>query len=128
MSRISHCFSGLSLVVCVAIAQLYPGVSPAATCDKWVAKAVSVQGAVDVRRSGETQWQAVKLNDTFCPGDTIRVLEKSRADLALANQPVLRLDQDTTITLKGMQEKETSIIDMLKGAVHFFSRIPRSLG
>ena len=128
MHRKSRYFSGFSLSICVVIALLYPGVSSAGTCDKWIAKAVSVQGTVEVKRSGETQWQAVRLNDTFCPGDTVRVLEKSRADLALANQPLLRLDQDTTITLKGLQEEKTSIIDMLKGAAHFFSRTPKSVG
>ena len=75
----------------------------------------------------ETQWQPVKLNNTYCPGDTIRVLEKSRADIALINQPVLRLDQNTTLTLKGVKEEKTSIVELVIGAVHFFSRAPKSL-
>jgi tetratricopeptide (TPR) repeat protein len=43
------------------------------------------------------------------------------------NQPVLRLDQNTTITLGGIKEEHTSLISLLKGAAHFFSRAPRSL-
>jgi len=116
------------LVICTGFLTvlLYPTASPAATCEQWVAKVVSVEGKVDVRRAGETQWQPAKLNDTYCPGDVIRVQERSRADIALINQPVLRLDQNTTITLGGLKEG-TSLIELAKGAAHFFSRLPRNL-
>jgi tetratricopeptide (TPR) repeat protein len=80
---------------------------------------------------GETEWQPVELNDTYCPGDVIRVQERSRADVALVNQPVnqpvLRLDQNTTITLGGVKEARTSVIELAKGAAHFFSRVRRNL-
>jgi tetratricopeptide (TPR) repeat protein len=82
---------------------------------------------VEVQRAGQTQRQPVKLNDTFCAGDRIQVLERSRADLALVNQPVLRLDQNSTITLGGVREERTSLIELVRGAVHFFSRLPRNL-
>src|SRR5512136_1757020 len=118
MKQAPSCSLVFSLWFCVMAALMQPCSSSAETCAQWVAKAVSVQGTVEVKRVGEGQWQAVKLNDTFCPGDMVRVLERSRADLTLSNQPVLRLDQDTTITLKGLQEEKTSVIDMLKGAAH----------
>ena len=119
----------LSLIVCLSFmtASLYPRASFAESCEQWIAKAVSVQGSVEARRSGETQWQPVKLNDTYCPGDKIRVNERSRAGLSLVNQPLLRLDQNTTITLGGMKEKQTSVVTLARGAVHFFSRIRRNL-
>lgn len=104
-----------------------PASLAATTCDPWVAKAVSVQGAVEVQRVGQAQRQPVKLNDTFCAGDRIEVLERSRADLALANQPILRLDQNSTITLGGVKENRASLIGLVKGAAHFFSRLPRNL-
>ncbi|HEX3034421.1 MAG TPA: TonB-dependent receptor [Thermodesulfobacteriota bacterium] len=88
---------------------------------------VSVQGTVESQKAGETQWQTVKLNDTYCPGDKIRVGERSRADVALGNQSVLRLNSNTAITLEGVKEERTSLVDLLKGAAHFFSRGPRSL-
>ena len=69
-----------------------PFISFAQTQSDWVAKAVSVQGTVEVQRVGNTQWQPVKLNDTYCPGDTIRVQERSRADVAMLDQSVLRLE------------------------------------
>ncbi|MGW8288301.1 MAG: hypothetical protein ACWGOD_08665, partial [Desulfobulbales bacterium] len=71
----------------------------AKSCDQWVAKVVSAEGTVEAKRDGETQWQQVQLNETFCAGDMIRVQDNSRADLAFANQPLLRLDENSTITL-----------------------------
>jgi tetratricopeptide (TPR) repeat protein len=106
---------------------LLPCTTLAASCEQWVAKAVSVQGNVEARRVGQTQWQPVILNDTYCPGDIIRVNEQSRAALSLVNQPLLRLDQNTTITLGGVKQKKTSVVELARGAVHFFSRIRRNL-
>lgn len=107
---------------------LHPAVSAAAArCDPPVAKMVSVQGNVTVRLAGQTQSQPARLNDTYCPGDRIVVGDKSRADVALVNQPVLRLDQNTNITLVGLKEGRASLIDLASGALHFFSRLPRNL-
>jgi tetratricopeptide (TPR) repeat protein len=107
---------------------LSSAVAPAASlCDPWIAKMVSVQGLVEIRRAGQTQWQPTRLNDTYCTGDRIQVGARSRADVALANQPLIRLDQNTTITLGGISQEDTSLIELLKGALYFFSRLPRNL-
>jgi tetratricopeptide (TPR) repeat protein len=99
----------------------------AQTVNPPVAKAVSVQGTVEMQRSGQVPWQPVKLNDTFVPGDTIRVMARSRADIALLDQSVLRLNANTTIKVEAPKEGKTGVIDMLRGAAHFFSRGPNSL-
>jgi tetratricopeptide (TPR) repeat protein len=57
----------------------------------------------------------------------IRVQEHSRAAIVLRNEAILRLDQNTTITFAGLEKEQTFLLDLLTGAVHFFSRIPRSL-
>jgi tetratricopeptide (TPR) repeat protein len=122
--------SDFSVVLVTALLALLlsPLVSPAATpCDPPIARMVSVQGDVEVRRAGQTQSQPARLNDTYCPGDRIQVGERSRAAVALINQPVLRLDQNTTITLRGVKDERTSLIDLARGALHFFSRLPRGL-
>jgi tetratricopeptide (TPR) repeat protein len=106
---------------------LYPDGSSAETCEKWVAKVTSAQGTVESQRVGETEWQPVNLDDTYCPGDKIRVQEKSRADVILLNQSILRLNENTAITLESVKEEKTSLIDLIKGAVHFFSRSPSNL-
>jgi hypothetical protein len=104
----------------VFTALLFPCAALAATCEEPIAEAVSVEGIVEVQRAGETQWQTVRLNDTFCPGDTIRVDDRSRAALSLVNQPLLRLDQNSTITLGGVEEEKGAIVNLARGAVHFF--------
>ncbi|HWO41111.1 MAG TPA: TonB-dependent receptor [Candidatus Eisenbacteria bacterium] len=88
---------------------------------------VSVQGNVIVLRAGQAQPQPARLNDTYCPGDRIQVADRSRADVQLTNQPVLRLDQNTLVTLAGLKDGRASIIDLARGALHFFSRLPRNL-
>ena len=126
----------LSLFLCVIISTVKPCSISAKTCEQWVAKAVSVEGRVEVKRSGEAQWQQVQLDETFCAGDQIRVMEESRADLSFVNQPLLRLDQNSTITLAGIEEESSGLsglfknaakLDLIEGAAHFFSRLPRNL-
>jgi tetratricopeptide (TPR) repeat protein len=121
--------SSARLIVCAAVMinLLSPSLSSAATCDPPIAKAMAVEGKVDVRTTDSTQWRPVKLHDTFCPGDVIRVQERSRADIALSNQPMLRLDQNTTMTLGGIKKEGGSLVELTKGAMHFFSRLPRNL-
>jgi len=122
--------SVFSLVLATGLFELLlqPPVLPAATpCDPPIAQMVSAQGNVVVRRARQTQSQPARLNETYCPGDRIQVGEKSRADVALVNQPVLRLDQNTVITLPGLKEGRTSVVEMVSGALHFFSRLPRNL-
>src|SRR5919109_1227123 len=117
----------LLMYISFLIPLLYPYAAPAATCETPVAKVVSVQGTVEAQRMGDTQWRPVQLNDTYCPGDTLRVQERSRADVAMLNQSVLRLNANTTITLEAVKEERTGVVALLKGAAHFFSRGPRSL-
>ena len=95
--------------------------------EAWIGKIVSVQGQVLAKRQGETQWQPVHLNDTYGVEESLHVGSDSRAAVVLKNGTLLRLDQNTTILFKGMEEEKTFLLEMLKGAGHFFSRQPRSL-
>ena len=104
-----------------------PGAVAAQTCEEWAGKIVSVQGEVYARRAGETQWLPVKMNDTYCPGDMIRTQGRSRAAIILRNETILRLDQKTTISFSKLEKEQPSMLDLVTGAVHFFSRFPRGL-
>ncbi|HEX6138544.1 MAG TPA: FecR domain-containing protein, partial [Casimicrobiaceae bacterium] len=86
-----------------------------------------MQGTIEARRGAAAAWQPVKLNDTFCAGDQIRVGDKSRADVALLNQSVLRINANSTITVEAPKEESTSVVGLLQGAAHFFARGPRNL-
>jgi tetratricopeptide (TPR) repeat protein len=127
MRRTLQCFQVICLAAMVIAIALAPGISSAATCEKWAGKVVSLQGTVDAKVAGGTQWQPAKLNDTYCPGDMLRTGRRSRAEVALQNHPLLRLDENSTITFAGMKDERTSLIDMLSGAALFFSRVTRNL-
>lgn len=68
-----------------------------------------------------------KLADTYCPGDMLRVQDKSRADVVLTNQSVLRLNANTLMTFEAAKAERSSVVSMFQGAAHLFSRMPRSL-
>jgi len=125
--RIKACLLIPAIFISIVAECLLSSAVAAERCDEWVAKVVSVQGSVQARRVGETEWTPVEPNDTYCPGDMIRVGERSRAAVILRNENILRLDQKTTITFTGLEREQTFLLDLLTGAVHFFSRIPRTL-
>src|ERR1700752_5045262 len=108
----------VSILGFISLLRTPPAAMAAALCDPPIAKMVSVQGNVVVLRAGQTQPQPARLNETYCPGDRIQVGDKSRADVQLANQPVLRLDQNSLITLAGVKDQRASVIDMARGALH----------
>ena len=97
-------------------------------CTRWIAKAVGIQGQVEMRRSGETRWRPVRLEQTFCGGDLIRVSQRSRAAIVLwPDETTLRLDQRSTITIPKPAPSGPRWLELLQGAVNFLSRTPRSL-
>ncbi|PYM23384.1 MAG: hypothetical protein DMD78_11945, partial [Candidatus Rokuibacteriota bacterium] len=105
MNRWAHRTWGLIGVVAVIgifVGLLDPAAVAAQVPPGPVARAVSVQGAVEARRAGQAPWQTVKLNDTFAPGDAIRVGDRGRADLAMLDQSVLRLNANTEMVVEAV--------------------------
>jgi tetratricopeptide (TPR) repeat protein len=98
-----------------------------AACDPPLARAVSVQGTVELKPADGADWQAVAPNQPLCAGDTIRVRAKSRADVLYANQTALRLNANATITIDGAAQQGASSIGLLQGAAHLLSRKPANL-
>ncbi len=96
-------------------------------CEPWAAKIVSIEGRVEVSRIGEPRWVPARLKQTFCPGDRVRIESRSRAAVLLPNQTVLRLDERTALTFTQVKPAESSLLELLKGAIHFLSRTPAQL-
>ena len=99
----------------------------AADCTPHAATIVSVQGEIEVKRAGTSNWHPVTRNDAFCPGDSIRVGERSRAAIVMANETLLRLDQNSAIKFTRFETEAPSILGFIRGIGHFISRVPRSL-
>jgi len=110
------------MLVCMLALVLSRDARAAQTCEDWVIRVESVQGRVQAKAPGRTEWMSVELHDTYCAGVTVRVLEDGRAALALRNESVLRLGRNTTLTVAATQKEETSFLDVLMGDAGFFSR------
>jgi tetratricopeptide (TPR) repeat protein len=106
---------------------LLPSPAVGGACEEWTAKVVSVQGIVEARAVGGAEWESVSLDDTFCPGDVLRVQTRSRSAVVLSSGATLRLDQESTVTFTSGKRGQPSLIDLLSGTVYFFSRLRRSL-
>ncbi len=96
-------------------------------CDPPAGKVVSVQGRVEVSRAGASTWQQLQIQGQLCPLDRVRVGDRSRAAIRLQNETVIRLDQGTVITFSALAPDKPSWLQVLEGALHFMSRVPRSL-
>ena len=101
----------------------------AESCAPLVGELVSVEGQVEIRRSDATNWQKAQLGDPLCQRDSVHVGANSRGTIALINDAVLRLDQNTTINLVEItrEPEERSFLDVVLGAFQSFSRSPRTL-
>ncbi|NNJ94701.1 MAG: TonB-dependent receptor, partial [Halobacteria archaeon] len=102
-------------------------VSAAQSCDTMVGRLASLEGQVEVQSSRASAWQPATLNQSLCQGDTVRAGARSRATVALVNQAVLRIDENTAMRLDNISgvAEERSVLSLLKGAFQSFSRKPR---
>lgn len=97
----------------------------AESCEN-IGRLASVEGIVEVRHADASKWINAITDGVLCQGDTVRAGLKSRAAIALANNAVLRVDQNSTLQLLNIttKKKESSVISLLKGAIQSFSRKP----
>ena len=100
-------------------------VRAADACAPLVARVVSVQGSVELRRSHGTNWQTAQQDEVLCAGDTVRVGEHGRAALVLANETTLRLDQNTAATLAAPDDGNSSLLNLVRGVIHVITRTPK---
>jgi len=98
------------------------GVFAQARCPQPAARAASVEGRVEARADPQSAWQRVRPDDALCAGDSVRVLELSRAGLLLANDVLLRLDQNSVLTLGEAEPEKPSVMELLRGWLHVITR------
>lgn len=97
-----------------------------APCQSAAARLVSVQGVVEVQRSGGVTWAPAALGESLCRADVLRTAAASRAAVLLSDHTVIRLDQNSALTLTD-ETAAGSLLELLRGAIHLMSRVPRSL-
>jgi tetratricopeptide (TPR) repeat protein len=96
---------------------------PAAACDNPVARAVSVQGRVEMAVGGSSDWTSVRQQQLLCAGDRLRVRGNSRAGLLLNDETLLRLAENSSIRISAPEPEGRSWLDLLDGVAHFISRV-----
>ena len=106
---------------------LWPALANATDCEMTVATLVSAEGQIEVRGVDSTTWLKAQPDETFCPGDTVKLGANSRAAIVLSNHTLVRLDALTTMTITGLHDKESFWVELIQGVTHFMSRVPRKL-
>ncbi|MDX8126584.1 FecR domain-containing protein [Methylomonas sp. OY6] len=117
------CFMVLFAPMCLAETD-----ATATSCSvEKAAKLVSLQGSLYYDAGAQGQWQPAQLEQTLCEGSRVKVEAYSRASLLLPNGITLRLAEGTVLTLNGIAPSQPTLVDLLKGFVHFISRTPKQL-
>ncbi|MEQ1637557.1 MAG: tetratricopeptide repeat protein [Methylococcales bacterium] len=91
------------------------------------AKLDSLQGKVFFDPDSNGHWQPAKLYDFICEGSRVRVERYSRASLSLTGGVILRIDEGTVLSLNGLAQDKATLLELLKGFIHFISRTPKHL-
>jgi tetratricopeptide (TPR) repeat protein len=109
----------------------------AAACSPAIGRIVSIQGNVEIQRSGQKEWVAVKrLDTTLCAEDRLRTDAESRAGVFLQPETMVRVDQNTVIRLKQADDEievqffGAELADNLRnaqpsGGGYFITRFPK---
>ncbi len=97
--------------------------SPAQPCDPPAARVISTQGEVEA--SSADVWRPVRLDQTLCSGQRLRIKANSRAVLVLPNETQVHLDAGTILSLTATPPRKW--LELLRGALHIITRVPRAL-
>ena len=108
-----------------------------AACRVSVARIVSIQGTIELLRARQNDWSRVTRVDTpLCEGDRLRTGALSRAALFIQPETLVRVDQNTSISVSKTTEEtlvEFTQEDFVSasatahtcGAGYFITRFPR---
>jgi tetratricopeptide (TPR) repeat protein len=99
-----------------------------AACAAPIARIVSIDNSVQLKDASGAAYTTASLNAPVCQGDFIRVGEFSRATIAFLDSGLrLTIEQNTEFAIQPPRRTGRSFIDLLRGAILFFTRQPRSL-
>jgi tetratricopeptide (TPR) repeat protein len=130
--------------ICAALLLSLVGLAHAqfpAPCSPALGRVVSLQGSIELLRSGSASWQRLTRLDTpVCRGDQLRAGLLSRAAMYISPETLVRLDQNTTLELVDQTEAETVLRfhqdeftrrlaaqSNFCGVGYFITRFPRKL-
>jgi len=93
MKLVKMLFAGMFLTAVYAVA------APEAFCAKIAAMTVYTAGDVQVKRSGESSFSELKVNDMLYPGDNIKTAASSRVGLVTKGGAEVRLNENSNFEI-----------------------------
>jgi tetratricopeptide (TPR) repeat protein len=123
------CLLAGTVITCLDILVIGAADAALQSCEPVVGELVSAEGSVQLQRTSGAAWEAVSIGTKLCDNDTLRTEANSRAAVALVNEAVFRIDQNTAVHLSDIapEPEEKSFVQLLVGALQSFSRKPREL-
>lgn len=95
-------------------------------CDPQAGHLSAIEGRVEVRAAAGGAWQPATARQILCPGDQIAVRGPGRAAVVLSQDVLVRLDQNTTLTLP--PSASSGELGLGRGVVHVISRFTKRFG
>lgn len=111
-ARAAILFTSLSLAAGVAHA----------ACEHPVGRLASAESAVEMRPAGGEAWIPISPSQPLCEGDQVTVRAPGRASVVLHDDILVRLDQNTTLTLTRVAPDADAELGLLEGLIHVITR------
>jgi tetratricopeptide (TPR) repeat protein len=114
----------------VVAAWVFWCVSPStahAQCPEPSARIVHIDRLVEYKAVSAKMFVPASVNRDVCRGDSIRTGERSRATIVFVDNTRLVIDQNTEWVVREPVVPGRTLIDLIKGAILFLTRQPRSL-
>jgi tetratricopeptide (TPR) repeat protein len=84
---------------------------------------LSMQGTVEVAKSGSDTWSSAQESQALKSGDRVRTSKNSRATIRLSNLSILRVHELTTLEIQPPQEADgPPTLNLKVGSTYFFNR------
>ena len=99
-----------------------------AACELPVGQIVSVQGQVEVRSADSDLWIPASATHRLCAGDRVLARALARAAIVLDDDVLVRLDQNSTLTIMPPAQRADSELGLREGALHVISRFRKRFG
>ena len=116
-------------VACVLVAWVACAVPSAvlAQCPNPTARLVNIDNQVEYKAASAAVFAPASLNLDVCRGDAVRTGDRSRATIVFVDNTRLVIDQNTEWIVREPPQQGRTLIDLIRGAILFFTRQPRSL-
>ncbi len=83
---------------------------------------LTVEGTVEVARTGDSQWTAITTNVALGFGDSLRTAPQSRATVRLSDLSVIRVNEKTVLEIRPQDNGAGSRLDLQTGSTYLFHR------